>query len=179
MHRWQTYKDDWTWQQHVHRVEANWELSLPEPTSAYLKWKYPLPAASPNSPCTLDTPININFNINVVNIYSLDTQAYILHATDSRSLSEALVLQGFLGNAPLNLSIAVSIKTLELYWRIRLRKPLFSVEAFAKVICDLYSVMYSLFGNWHALIHCRFCTSNVTRPHSATYSTSTWPYSIR
>ena len=86
----------------------------------------------------------LDFNINIVDVYSLGLLASIPCASDSKSPSEALVLQGFLGNMPLNPSVAVSIKTLELYRRIRLRKPSFSVEAFAKVVCDLY-VVCSLF----------------------------------
>ncbi|KAH7904203.1 hypothetical protein BJ138DRAFT_1239965, partial [Hygrophoropsis aurantiaca] len=39
-------------------------------------------------------------------------------------------------------SLAFSLPTLELYRRIRLRKPSFSVEAFAKVLCDLYGIPY-------------------------------------
>ena len=44
------------------------------------------------------------------------------------------------GNKPLNPSLAISIRMLELYRRLRLQKPSFSVEVFAKVVCDLYSV---------------------------------------
>ena len=39
-----------------------------------------------------------------------------------------------------NSTVAVSIKTLELYRRLRRRKPGFSIEAFTKVICDIYMV---------------------------------------
>jgi hypothetical protein len=53
-----------------------------------------------------------------------------------------LALSGYLGNAPLNLSIGVSIKTLEMYRRIQFWKPSFIIEAFTKVICDLYSVSF-------------------------------------
>lgn len=45
-----------------------------------------------------------------------------------------------MGNGPINPSIAISLKTLDLYRIIRQRKPSFSFEAFAKVLCDLYTV---------------------------------------
>jgi hypothetical protein len=106
--------------------------------SAYLKWKYPtLPAASP----LLNDP-SLSFDITTVNVYSLETVICITRSSDSTSPSEALVLRGYLGNTPLNPSIAVSINTLELYRRLRMRKPSFSVEAFAKVLCDLYATPY-------------------------------------
>ena len=50
----------------------------------------------------------------------------------------ALMSHGLLSNVPLLPSLALSLTTLELYWRLRLWKPSFSVEAFAKVVCDLY-----------------------------------------
>ncbi|KAG2101883.1 uncharacterized protein F5147DRAFT_746939 [Suillus discolor] len=43
---------------------------------------------------------------------------------------------------PHNPSIAVSLRTLEHYCLIRLRKPSFSIEAFSKVICDSYSIPF-------------------------------------
>lgn len=52
----------------------------------------------------------------------------------------ALMSHGLLSNVPLQPSLALSLTTLELYRRLRLRKPSFSVEAFAKVVCDLYMV---------------------------------------
>lgn len=61
--------------------------------------------------------------------------------------AEALVLAGYLGTTPQTPSIAISITTLELYRRLRLRKPSLSVEAFSKVICDLYEVRHHIFSN--------------------------------
>ena len=52
----------------------------------------------------------------------------------------ALMSHGLLLNVPLLPSVALSLTTLELYRRLRLWKPSFSVEAFAKVVCDLYMV---------------------------------------
>lgn len=65
-------------------------------------------------------------------------------------------MSGYLGNVPLNPSIAVSFKTLEMYRRIQLRKPSFSVEAFAKVTCDLYSVSSYDLVSVCQLTSCRF-----------------------
>jgi hypothetical protein len=49
-------------------------------------------------------------------------------------------LSGYLGATPHSPTIAISLSTLELYRRLRLRKPSLSVEAFTKVLCDLYHV---------------------------------------
>lgn len=64
-------------------------------------------------------------------------------SAQSTSPAVALVLSGYLGTSPLQPDSAISIPTLELYRRIRLRKPSFSPQAFAHVICDLYGVRES------------------------------------
>jgi hypothetical protein len=78
-----------------------------------------------------------DFTIEVIDIFILSTQALIVR---SAAISEALVLNGYLGTSPENPTTAISLRTLELYTRICAHKPSFSVEAFAKVICDLYMV---------------------------------------
>jgi hypothetical protein len=83
-----------------------------------MRWKYPSdkhydsPNESIPSP-TSDT--SLDFWIMVANIYSLDTSVYIPHSSDSNLPSEALALRGYIRNAPLSLSNAISIRMLELY----------------------------------------------------------------
>jgi hypothetical protein len=125
---------------------------------AFLQWKYPManmqpppttstPALSPvntgealahgGPPATVES---YDFTINTIDVFSLNTTATIKRSESSKSVAVALVLQGFIGSSPEQPTLAVSLKTLELFRRIRMRKASFSVEAFAKVICDLYSV---------------------------------------
>ncbi|KAG0708173.1 hypothetical protein DFH29DRAFT_979487 [Suillus ampliporus] len=80
--------------------------------------------------------------IDVINIYTLQSTAVIRRQASVSTVSEALVLNGYVGASPLSPTIAMSLSTLELYRRIQLCKPSFSVEAFAKVICDLYKWPY-------------------------------------
>ena len=119
---------------------------IPALAKAYLWWQYPsdhhddppvkeMPSSTPNA--------SLDFSISIVDLYSLKTSADILRSAESKSPSEALALSGYIWNSPINPSLAVSIRTLELYQRICLRKASFSVEAFAKVICDMYSVSSS------------------------------------
>lgn len=51
-----------------------------------------------------------------------------------------LMAQGWVSKTPEHPSVAVSIATLDLFHRLRQRKPSFSVEAFTKVVCDYYMV---------------------------------------
>jgi len=84
-------------------------------------------------------PASAAAEISVINIYTLSTSIKISCVGDQTTAS-ALAGLGYIGNAPFHPSVAISIKTLELYRILRWRKPSFSVEAFVKVICDLYVV---------------------------------------
>ena len=115
----------------------------------------PTPAASactnPPSPHPPDNPSgsarsfdplpDINIEIAAIDIYSLSTSIKIrVSSVGTDTTASALTELGFIGNVPFKPSVAVSIKTLELYHLLRRRKPSFRVEAFVKVISDLYLV---------------------------------------
>jgi hypothetical protein len=83
------------------------------------------------------TPTEVE--ITVIDIYSLSTSVKY-SCIEDQTTATTLAGLGFIGNAPFRPSVAVSIKTLELYRILRRRKPSFSVEGFVKVISDLYMV---------------------------------------
>ena len=89
---------------------------------------------------TLD---GVDVEIAVVDIYTLSTSVKF-SPTDEETTASALADVGFIGNAPFKPSMAVSMKTLKLYRILRRRKPSFSIEAFVKVISDLYLVRLPL-----------------------------------
>ncbi|KAG1885372.1 hypothetical protein F4604DRAFT_1878101 [Suillus subluteus] len=91
---------------------------------------------SPHSPSEYD------FFIPVVDIFTLDTEASISRDADCPSPSTALVRAGYLGHVPHAPSLAFSLRTLEHFRLLRARKPSFSIEAFAKVLCDSYRIPY-------------------------------------
>ncbi|EIW74685.1 hypothetical protein CONPUDRAFT_159976 [Coniophora puteana RWD-64-598 SS2] len=97
-------------------------------------------ASAPDTP-VLDLPQRCDFDISVVDIYTLSSIAHVPRLGTERT-AEALVSAGYLGATPEKPTIAFSLPTLELFRRLRLRKPSFSVEAFAKVICDFYQWPY-------------------------------------
>ncbi|KAJ3856163.1 hypothetical protein EV368DRAFT_21249, partial [Lentinula lateritia] len=111
-----------------------WASLIDEMTEAYIKWKY-----------NLDSPDNFNeeysFKINAVNIYTLEKEVCI-HRSKNTKAAVALVSAGYLGTSPEFPSLAISLQTLELYYTLRLFKPSFSVEAFAKALCHLYSLPF-------------------------------------
>lgn len=144
LYRWKyrQYKDTRSWQQRISRLHDNWELLMDGLTNLYLKWRYAPPPPEPPAPpnASKEDTDDYSFTIEAVDLYTLKTSTFI-HRTSS-SLSPALNLMdaGYIGNSPEKPSLAISLTTLELFLRIRLRKPSFSTEAFAKVICDYYSV---------------------------------------
>ena len=81
-----------------------------------------------------------NFSLNSINIYTLESSINVPRAEDIASPVEALALAGYLSPTPISPIIAISISTLKLYRLLHLRKPSFSVKAYAKVICDHYKV---------------------------------------
>ncbi|KAI0676054.1 hypothetical protein C8Q78DRAFT_1074995 [Trametes maxima] len=89
--------------------------------------------------CNRDT--SYNFSIDVVDIYTLQTTVTISR-TGSQTAVVALAEQGYMATTPISPSLAISFRTLELFRLIRLRKPSFSTEAFAKLVCDCYALPY-------------------------------------
>ncbi|KAG6893832.1 hypothetical protein C0992_008499 [Termitomyces sp. T32_za158] len=79
--------------------------------------------------------------IPAIDIYTL-VDTINIHQTTNTPTAIALVRAGYVGNSPVHPSLAVSIKTLELFRVIRLHRPSFSVEAFAKTLSYLYGVPF-------------------------------------
>ena len=102
---------------------------------AYLRWKYDKLTTS-----SVNEELPYNFTIPTVDIHTLATSSLIHCGENSLLLSITLVEHGYLGNLPENPSLAILLNTLELYYWLHLQKPSLSVEAFTKVICDLYMV---------------------------------------
>ena len=99
------------------------------------------------TPPDVPPPGDFGFTIELLDIYTLETTVSVPCSGEELPI-QALVKNGYLGNVPLLPSLAISFRTLELFHRIRLRKSSFSVEAFAKVVCDLYSVRLCSHGTY-------------------------------
>ncbi|KAG6819075.1 hypothetical protein H0H93_015744, partial [Arthromyces matolae] len=145
--RW--YVDHRTWKTRREAEFRHWEEILERLVDAYLEWQRrpsspPPPTHSHNHASTdvPEDPENYDFEINVIDLYSLDTTATIRRSPESTSAAVDLTRAGYIGNTPEKPSIGISIKTLELFRVIRLHCPSFSVEAFAKTLCYLYSQPY-------------------------------------
>ncbi|EMD32311.1 hypothetical protein CERSUDRAFT_99701 [Gelatoporia subvermispora B] len=137
--RW--YEDSCTWHQRIERIQANWSPQMDDLVMAFLRWQDPDPESpTTNSPSPRDNLYD--FEIDVIDLDTLGRTALIRRDDDSKSVIGALVLNGYLATFPVSPSLAISFKTLELFRRLRLRKPSFSTEAFARVVCDYYALPY-------------------------------------
>jgi hypothetical protein len=162
--RFRKHKDSRTHRDRLTQLHANWAPFMMELADAYQEWKAlesadpsaspsdiivqdsvdvdmpgSCPSTSPSSDAPDQTDHSFDFSIDTIDLYTLQ-RTHTIRRTAQMKTAVALMSQGFLSNVPLCPSIALSLKTLELYRRLRLRKPSFSVEAFAKVVCDLYMV---------------------------------------
>ncbi|KAJ3861132.1 hypothetical protein EV359DRAFT_66742 [Lentinula novae-zelandiae] len=103
-------------------------------TEAHIKWKY-------NFNLSDNFNEEYSFKIDAVNIYTLEKEVCI-HRSENTKAAVALVSAGYLGMSPEFPSLAISLQILELYYTLCLFKPSFSVEAFAKALCHLYSLPF-------------------------------------
>lgn len=127
-------------------MDANWKPLLQPLTEAFIQWNYQEAPA-----CTTFKDANAqpdvqgwDFDQDVIDLYTLARVA-IIPRDDTTPVAVALVRAGYLGASPNNPSYAVSLRTLELFYTIRLFKPSFSVEAFAKVVTHTLAVHTSFF----------------------------------
>ncbi|KAF8196114.1 hypothetical protein BJ912DRAFT_847093 [Pholiota molesta] len=82
-----------------------------------------------------------DFDIDVLDLYTLLPSIHVALAANSTP-PLAMMRQGYLANSPVNPTLGISVRTLDLFARLRARKASLSVESFAKVLCDLYNMPY-------------------------------------
>ncbi|KAI0362962.1 hypothetical protein BV20DRAFT_959256 [Pilatotrama ljubarskyi] len=128
------YRDTRTWRRRVRTMDENWQPLMPQLVDAYLEWKEGLVKPAAGS--------EYDFEVDILDIYTTDRATTVPRSADVVSPAEALVRHGYLGTVPLNPSLAISLRTLELLRILRLFKPSLSIEAFTKVVCYIYMTPY-------------------------------------
>jgi hypothetical protein len=99
------------------------------------------PQPVPTNNCPSLPSDSYSFTIAIIDIFTLQTSTFICRDADSLSPAIDFVQAGFLSHVPMSPSVAISLRTLEHFCHLHLRKPSFSVEAYVKVICDSYKVL--------------------------------------
>ena len=143
-------------------------------TDAFLAWKYGPLVQQPNVPSDTardpdtsdvpgppgapdpgapDVPMAYEWTIDqAFDLFSLVDHVTVTREANSISPAIDLMRHGYIAKTPDTPNAAVSVKTLELFHRLRQRKPSFSAEALTKVICDYYRVSRYATSLFHILM---------------------------
>lgn len=136
---------------------SGWDPLIDRLADALIEWNKSQevpPATSPTAPSSATTPQSsettgvesessegtVPYTLDVLEIFSMEESLTIQRPSSSTSVAVDLVCHGFLAKTPHRPEVAVGFRTLQLFHRIRLRKPSMSVEAFTRVMCDYYMV---------------------------------------
>ncbi|KAG2149247.1 hypothetical protein DEU56DRAFT_729669 [Suillus clintonianus] len=132
-----------------HRVDA-FDAQLPAITEAYLEWSLQR-VRSGTRPgffhqMAKDALTEVgadsgSWTATIVDLFCAEKVTLTLKATDS-FIASALVRQGVIPCSPISPSVAVTVDALEFYRIAHLRDLHFSMQAFAKTLCDLHAVEY-------------------------------------
>ncbi|TFY51052.1 hypothetical protein EVJ58_g10764 [Rhodofomes roseus] len=144
------HQDTRTWRNRVEQLQANWKAVFPQLVEGYLQWRYPRQSTSPPGPGNDDTDADapdtpacdLSIQMWVFDVYTLVPEATISRPSINMSVAEALVRGGYLGTTPVNPSIAISLRSLELLRCLRLFKASYSMESYAKLLCYYYKIPY-------------------------------------
>ncbi|KAH9931631.1 uncharacterized protein BXZ73DRAFT_90069 [Epithele typhae] len=163
-------KDERTWKERRQAQHNAWKPRMAALKTMYLKWKYKwqgkedsdgaedgprsaseIPASEPiratekpsdqSSPTPQPQPNVQVRKVACIDLNTLQVQVDYEVASDQFPC-EALAARGYLATTPSQPELAVSFDTLELFRTIKLFKPSFSTEAFAKMACYKYEMGY-------------------------------------
>ncbi|KAI0695839.1 hypothetical protein BC835DRAFT_1305892, partial [Cytidiella melzeri] len=146
-----------TWRSRVGCQQEAWGKVFDLLTQEYLTWRRasgsqgddiaPEPRLDHDEaePRPGDQPEPLIDYLYTVNVFNIDTRARSLtihRRADSISPALDLMQNGYVAKSPSKPTVAVAVDTLALLYRLRQRKPSYSIEAFAKVVCDYYNMPY-------------------------------------
>ncbi len=97
----------------------------------------PMPSAA--RPPTPPRDTSYDLDMDVIDMIMLEERKHFRRDAN-QTTPIALAASGYLTTTPVEPTLAISFTTLEYFRRLRSRKSSYSVEAFAKVLCDLYAV---------------------------------------
>ncbi|KAH9910179.1 uncharacterized protein BXZ73DRAFT_59083 [Epithele typhae] len=130
-------------------MDDNWQQIFPRIKAAYLQWKYGYPRPQEERKRRApedDTPSETEAapqqqTVVCVDLYTLQKEVSVVVSSNQWTV-EALACAGYLANTPMVPSMGISFQTLELFRCLKLVKPSFSTEAFAKLVCYKYYMAY-------------------------------------
>ncbi|KIM74378.1 hypothetical protein PILCRDRAFT_828356 [Piloderma croceum F 1598] len=123
-----------TWGARIRTREIKWAEQLDILTDTYLRWK--------SNPSDVEAEGD-EFAVEYVDIYNYSASKTFTHIASSRTWNATLLAHGCLSSTPDVVTSVISLRTLELYRRLRLRHAPLSIQAWIKVICDLHNLSYT------------------------------------
>ncbi|KAF8317008.1 uncharacterized protein EI90DRAFT_3134060 [Cantharellus anzutake] len=126
-----------SWQNRINASQAHWAALIPSLSDAYLMSKTSNPQCMPlHHP---EPPENLNStHIYVIDIFDGRSYEYIPQDPDETSTTIALLRSGYIPPTPVNPTVAISIRSLELLHGLMRSLLNFSVQSFARLLADLH-----------------------------------------
>ncbi|TFY75356.1 hypothetical protein EWM64_g8656 [Hericium alpestre] len=128
------HKATQTWVSRITTADLRWTEQLEALVDAYLKYKH-----EPIDTETLETDV---FQLPYIDVFDSNETKPFHHISASLYTNATLLAQGTLGPTPTKVYVAFSLRTLELYWHVRIWQPRVSVQAWLHVICDMHNQPY-------------------------------------
>ena len=157
-------------------------------TDAYLRWKYLNPMHTEDGQSVADDQNamgmsvdagegRVEYTVDTYDLWTLNQSLTVMRKQSSDSAALDIMAHGYLVKSPTRPTVAISMRTLELLYRLRQRKASFSIEAFAKVICDYYQVsLRTLYAKrWLIVFRCpsgAICERSSETPSRFTFVSS-------
>ncbi|KAJ3524095.1 hypothetical protein NM688_g8622 [Phlebia brevispora] len=155
-HRWRGYwaSPQKTWKERKARETSAWNTIMDSLVDIYLRTKYPSPypvstttdEQSTIPPTTIpgleEYDVDTQYTVRTYCIWTLERERTFTRKLNSTSPALELMSLGYVAKSPSRPTVAISLRTLQLLYRLRQRKASFSMEAFAKVICDYYKIAF-------------------------------------
>jgi hypothetical protein len=104
--------------------------------------------------CVDENSAPLIWKFDVFDLFLLESQGCVIWQLDSVSSVLDLMQNGYIAKIPGKPQVAVTVRTLELLYYLRNHKALFSIEAFAKVICNYYLVYIPLIIQLYVINSC-------------------------
>ena len=181
-----------SWHSRRQQEMSAWNPQIVPLANGYLKWKYgeancdpglaPTPHDSDSTPASTSSEAasassdGTVYTLDVYEIFTMERSRTITRPPTSTSVAADFAEHGFLVKTPVLPTAAVGFRTLELFDRIRARKPSMSVEAFTQVMCDYYMVgIFFLLGSvvisplQHSFHTVDICAQYYPRPTRSTF----------
>ncbi|KAH9972566.1 hypothetical protein BGW80DRAFT_1119934, partial [Lactifluus volemus] len=134
-----------TWSARIQSVQSKWDAQLPSLIDSFLQYKRSGGRLEDDQASgTAETFTLLLFDVYGMCFVCIDfSESHLfLQLPGCMYPNTNLLLQGCLSSAPTRVSFVISLRTLELYRRLRVRQPRLSIQAWVRTLCDYHNITY-------------------------------------